>query len=105
MRTKLNKIKLFTDKNISKLEKTINSWFEKNKYIEVVQILQSETVINDFSDSQEENLCRTITICYKEIEEPPLATADPMVQEKISKKNDEFEFLNKQLKELDVKAS
>ena len=102
MRTKLNKIKLFTGKNISKLEKNINSWFEKNKYIEIVQILQSMTATNDFSDSQNDNLCRTITICYKEIDEPPLAIADSVAQKKMPKKDDEFEFLNAQLKDIDA---
>lgn len=51
MRTKLNKIKIFSDENIANLEKKINSWFNKNRYIEIVQILQSETMINLESDS------------------------------------------------------
>ena len=70
MRVKLIKIKLFTDNDITNLEKKINSWFKKNKYIEVVQILQSEYAANDSSDSRNGNLSRTITVCYKEIEEP-----------------------------------
>jgi hypothetical protein len=73
MRTKLNKIKIFKDSSISKLEKTINAWFEKNKYIEIVRILQSETVVNKSSDDKNGNFNRTITICYKELEEPPSA--------------------------------
>ena len=104
MRAKINKIKLFKDSNISKLEKTINYWFEKNKYIEIVQILQSEIVINHSSDTQNENISRTITICYKEIEEPPATKAEPVTQKESSKKHDEFELLNKQLKEIDAKA-
>ena len=71
MRTKLNKIKLFKDSSISKLEKTINAWFEKNKYIEIVRILQSETAINNSPDTKNVSFSRTITICYKELEEPP----------------------------------
>ena len=105
MRTKLNKIKLFKDSNISKLEKTINYWFEKNKYIEIVQILQSETVTNSSSDTQNGNISRTISICYKEIEEPPAAKTEPVTQKKSSKKHDEFELLNKQLKEIDLEAT
>ena len=73
MRTKLNKIKLFKDSSISKLEKTINSWLEKNKYIEIVQILQTETGINNSPDAKDGNSSSTITICYKELEKPPSA--------------------------------
>ena len=74
MRTKLTKIKLFKENSITKLEKTINSWLEKNKYIEIVQILQSETVMKNSPDAQHCNSSSTITICYKELEEQPLAT-------------------------------
>ena len=105
MRIKLNKIKLFSDSDITNLEKKINSWFKKNKYIEVVQILQSEYVTNDSSDSRNNNLSHTITICYKEIEKPSSVISELVSQKKRPKKNDEFEYLNKQLREIDVKAS
>lgn len=105
MRTKLNKIKLFKDSSISKLEKTINSWLEKNKYIEIVQILQSETVINNSPDAKNGNFSRTISICYKELEEPSSVIPEPVTQNKLSRKNDEFELLNKQLKDFDVNVS
>ena len=105
MRVKLNKIKLFTDNDITNLEKKINSWFKKNKYIEVIQILQSEYATNDSSDSRNGNFSRTITVCYKEIEEPSSVIPEPVAQKKLSQKNGEFEFLHKQLQEINVKAS
>lgn len=105
MKIKLNKIKLFTDNDITNLENKINSWFKKNKYIEVIQILQSEYVTNDSFDSKNGNFSRTITICYKEIEKSSSAIPEPVEQKKLSKKNDEFEFLDKQLQEIDVKVS
>ena len=86
MRNKLNKIKIFTDKNIANLEKKINSWFKKNKFIEVVQILQSETVTNLESDSMSDGFNRTITICYKDTENPSLEMNETIAKEKVSKK-------------------
>ena len=84
MRNKLNKIKIISDENISDLEKKINSWLKKNKFIEVVQILQSETVTNLKSDSINGGINRTITICYKEAENPSLATNEAIAKEKVS---------------------
>ena len=70
MRNKLNKIKIFSDENIVNLEKKINSWFKQNKFIEIVQILQSETTTNLESVSMNGSFNRTITICYRDTENP-----------------------------------
>jgi hypothetical protein len=116
MKTKLNKIKIFSDENIAALERKINSWFKENKFIEFVQILQSETVTNLESDPTNGSLNRTITICYKEIEQPSSETTEssaknevskeeetspaitePVAQKKVSKETDELKFLYEQL--------
>jgi hypothetical protein len=86
MRNKLNKIKLFSDENIADLEKKINLWFKQNKFIEIVQILQSETVTNIKSDSMNGSFNRTITVCYKDTETPSLEMNETIVKEKASKK-------------------
>jgi len=117
MKTKLNKIKLFTDKNIANLEKKINSWFRQNKYIEIVQILQSETLTDLAPDFKNDSFNRTITICYKEIEQPSSETTESVTQKSVSKeesesaitepikspkvpeKGDDLEFLYKQLQD------
>ena len=116
MNTKLNKIKIFTDKNIADLEMKINSWFKENKYIEIVQILQSETVTNFESDLINDSFIRTITICYKDTENPSLAMNEsvaptnaskkeesssatgPVALKKVPKETDGLEFLYEQLK-------
>ena len=97
MRNKLNKVKLFIDRDINKLEKKINSWFNKNKYIEVVQILQS----NATSESSKESWSCIITILYKEIEEPPSTITKPTDHKSLSKKTDRLEFLNEEFHEID----
>lgn len=117
MRNKLNKIKIFTDENIANLEKKINSWFKQNKFIEIVQILQSETVTNFESDSINGSLNRTITIFYKDTETPslsmnetvaqnkvskeipPPAKTKPVAPNKVSKETDDLEFLYEQLQD------
>ena len=123
LRTKLNKIKLFTDTNITKLEKAINSWFEKNKYIDIVQILQSETLTDLGQTSETNGFSRTITICYREIEQASAKISKPVVPSKKSKKEkissettepvthnqvtketDEYKFLKEQLEDVDVSA-
>ena len=100
MRNKLNKIKLFIDNDITKLENRINSWFNKNKYIEVVQILQSETMTNPASKASTDSWRCTISILYKETEEPSPAINETIVQKKPLKKMDGLEFLNEQLQEI-----
>ena len=116
MRKKLNKIKIFTDENIANLEKKINSWFKQNKFIEIVQILQSETVTNFESGSISGSLNRTITIFYKDTENPSLemietvpqtkfskeedtssATTEPVKSKKVSQEADDLQFLYEQL--------
>jgi hypothetical protein len=118
MKTKLNKIKIFSDENIAALERKINSWFKENKFIEFVQILQSETVTNLESDPTNGSLNRTITICYKDTENPSIATNESVSQnkasieketssaitesvksKKVSQKADDLEFLYEQLQD------
>ena len=101
MRNKLNKVKLFIDNDITKLEKKINSWFNENKYIEVVQILQSENTSNAESKSSEESWNCTITILYKEIEEPSSTITKPTDHKGLSKKTGRLEFLNEEFHEID----
>jgi hypothetical protein len=101
MRNKLNKIKLFIDNDITKLESKINSWFNKNKYIEVVQILQSETMINPASKASTDSWRCTISILYREIEESSSAINETVVQKKPLEKMDRLEFLNEQLQEIE----
>jgi hypothetical protein len=88
MKPKLNKIKIFSDQNIANLEKEINSWFKQNKYIEIVQILQSETLTDLTPDFKNDSFNRTITICYKETENPSLAQNESVSQTKFSNKEE-----------------
>lgn len=126
MRTKLNKIKIFSDESISDLEKKINSWLKQNKYIEIVQILQSETVTNLDSDTINGIFNRTITICYKETENPSLTMnetiaqnkvsdeekeeassiiTEPVKPKKVSEKTDDLEFLYEQVQDISEPGS
>ena len=99
MKTKLNKIKLFTDKSVANLEKKINSWFKQNKYIEIVQILQSETLTDLAPDFKRDSFNRTITICYKEIEQPSSGITESVAKNKASKETNGLEFLYEQLQD------
>ena len=115
MKPKLNKIKIFSDQNIANLEKKINSWFKQNKFIEIVQILQSETLTDLTPDFKNDSFNRTITICYKEIEAPSSeitesvaqvseketesAITEPIKPPKLPEKGDDLEFLYEQLQD------
>jgi chromosomal replication initiation ATPase DnaA len=88
MRNKLNKIKIFTDESFANLEKKINSWFKQNKFIEIAQILQSETATNFESNSINGSLNHTITIFYKDTENPSLEMNETVAQEKVSKEEE-----------------